>query len=482
MSSNSSASARTSTLLIVVATVILLITMGARQSTGLFVLPIIKDTGIGIASISFALAIGQFVWGAAQPVFGAMADRYGPYRMVIGGGVVFAIGAALTPYLRSEAGLMLTMGFLMAAGAGAGSFSILIGATARNLAPEKRSVAAGFINAGGSLGQFLFAPLMQAIIAAWGWASGMYAIAVAALLTIPLAFLLRERKAGGAQVARAKEDGEAASSDGNARVQASAQARDEAALHRQAAAHGRTDGAAALRGADVPEQASASARGGGVLARRSASDSTARREPSSLGEQLQIALRNPSYLFLHLGFFTCGFHVAFLVTHFPSDLQLCGLNASVAANSIALIGLFNVAGSLGAGWLGQRYRMKNLLALIYASRAVLIVIYLLMPKTAFNVYLFAGGLGLTWLATVPPTSGIIGKLFDVRYLATLFGLALLSHQIGGFLGAYLGGIAVAKTGSYQYVWYADVALALAAAALNLPIREPKPIRRLAAAT
>jgi len=425
--STSSASARQSTLLITVATLILLITMGARQSTGLFVLPIVSDTGIGIAAISLALAVGQLVWGVVQPVFGAMADRFGPHRMIIAGGIVMAIGAALTPFLRSQLGLMLTFGFLLAAGAGAGSFSILIGATARNLDPGKRSLAAGFINAGGSLGQFLFAPLMQFIIALWGWASGMYAVAIAALLTIPLALLLRTKKTGtSTQSANTTLKSETKSAAGAA----------------------------------------------------TAPDTTGR---LSLSEQLRIAMRDPSYLYLHLGFFTCGFHVAFLVTHFPNDLQMCGLTAGVAANSLALIGLFNVVGSLSAGWLGQRYRMKNLLAIIYGSRAVLIVIYLLMPKTALNVYLVAGGLGLTWLATVPPTAGIIGKLFDVRYLATLFGLALFSHQIGGFLGAYLGGVAVASTGSYQWVWYADIALALTAALLNLPIREAKPVGRVAAA-
>jgi MFS family permease len=405
---------RQTTLLIAVATVILLITMGIRQSSGLFVLPIIKDTGLGIASVSFALAVGQFVWGAMQPVLGALADQYGAHRMVIAGAVVLMFGAVLTPFIPSEAGLLLTMGFLMAAGAGAGSFSILIGATARRLSPDQRSIAAGFINAGGSMGQFLFAPLMQFIIGLWGWATGMYALAAAAFLTIPLAF--------------------------------------------------------ALRVSGSPASAS------------STRESHVSTNTPTLGEQLRISLRDPSYLYLHAGFFTCGFHVAFLVTHFPGDLQLCGLSATVAANSLALIGLFNVAGSLGAGWLGQRYRMKNLLAVIYASRAVLIVIYLLMPKTALNVYLFAGGLGLTWLATVPPTAGIIGKLFDVRYLATLFGLTLMSHQIGGFLGAWLGGIAMAKTGSYAWIWYADIALALAAALINLPIREARVMPRIAAAT
>jgi predicted MFS family arabinose efflux permease len=373
--------------------------------------------------------------------------------MIVAGGIVMALGAALTPFLKSEVGLMITFGFLLAAGAGAGSFSILIGATARNLSPDKRSTAAGFINAGGSLGQFLFAPLMQFIIAAWGWATGMYAVAVIALLTIPLAFLLRTR-------------GEAdASSQANASTPA----------------NGRTTSDVSQPGASMPARGGSQADPSNDKSRASVS-APASATPGAaltLREQLRIAARDPSYIYLSLGFFTCGFHVAFLVTHFPSDLQMCGLTAGVAANSIALIGLFNVAGSLSAGWLGQRYRMKYLLAGIYASRAALIIIYLLMPKTALNVYLFAGGLGLTWLATVPPTSGIIGKLFGVRYLGTLFGIALLSHQIGGFLGAYMGGVALKYTGSYQWVWYADVALAIAAALFNLPIREAKPMPRLA---
>jgi predicted MFS family arabinose efflux permease len=162
-----------------------------------------------------------------------------------------------------------------------------------------------------------------------------------------------------------------------------------------------------------------------------------------------------------------------LVTHLPSELQLCGLSGQVAAYSLSLIGLFNVAGSLLAGWLGQRYRMKYLLAAVYGSRALIVAIYMLMPKTAFNVYLFAAALGFTWLATVPPTAGLVGKLFGTRYIATLFGLTLVSHQVGGFLGAWLGGIALARTGSYEWIWYADIALALMAAAINLPIREAR---------
>jgi predicted MFS family arabinose efflux permease len=393
------------------AAAILLITMGARQTSGLFLIPITQSTGVSIVAMSFALAVGQFVFGAAQPIFGAIADKFGAVKVIIAGALMLALGCALTPLASSSTGLLLTMGVLSAAGAAAGSFSILIGIAAQRLPPERRSFAAGLINAGGSVGQSVFAPLVQTVIGAAGWASAMFATAFAALLTIPLVLPLR----------RSQSTGPA--------------------------------GAASL--APVPHL--------------------------TLGEQVRIALRDPSYLCLHAGFFTCGFHIAFLVTHLPNDLRLCGLGPEVAASSLMLIGLFNVAGSLCAGWLGQRYRMKYLLALIYASRALIVAVYVLMPKTALNVYLFAGALGFTWLATVPPTSGLVGKLFGTRYLATLFGLTLLSHQIGGFLGAWLGGIALAQTGNYEWIWYADITLALLAAAANLPIREARLVAQPAAA-
>jgi predicted MFS family arabinose efflux permease len=174
---------------------------------------------------------------------------------------------------------------------------------------------------------------------------------------------------------------------------------------------------------------------------------------------------------LNAGFFTCGFHVAFLITHLPGEISLCGHSAAVSAASISLIGLCNIAGSIGAGFLGRRFLMKNILAALYAARAVTIAVYLLAPKTEATFYVFACAVGFTWLATVPPTAGIVDKLFGKRYLATLFGLTFFSHQVGGFLGAWLGGLAVDGTGSFVWVWYADMALALLAAFVNIPIRE-----------
>ncbi len=391
------------------AAAIMVLTMGTRQVTGLFLSPINTATGIGVVGISFAMAVGQFVWGASQPIFGALADRWGPVSVMIAGGVTLALGFALTPFMTSEWGLIFSLGLLMSAGAGAGSFSILIGAASQRLPADQRSWAAGFINAGGSFGQFLFAPLTERAIALAGWINAMYMLAVAALLTLPLALRLRTKpsaaSAGAAAAAPAVEAG------------------------------------AMVRG--------------------------------SLREQVKVAMRDRSYLCLHAGFFTCGFHISFLLTHLPGEVALCNLPTAVSGISIAIIGLANIVGSLGVGSLGGRYRMKYLLFWMYLSRTAIILIYMVSPKTEFGFYVFAAGLGLTWLATVPPTAGLVGKLFGVRYLATLFGLTLLTHQIGGFLGAWLGGIAIDSTGTYNAMWIADAILATIAALFNLPIRESK---------
>jgi predicted MFS family arabinose efflux permease len=293
------------------------------------------------------------------------------------------------------------MGMLTAIGAGTCSFSVLLGAAAQRMPAESRGVASGIINAGGSFGQFVFAPIIQRLIQGIGWMGAMWSIALVTLLTIPLLNKL--------------------TSDTHAPVKA-----------------------------PDPE--------GGL--KKAVSD----------------ALRNPSYLLLHLGFFTCGFHIAFLVTHLPTEVGLCGLSPAVASWSLAIIGLANIAGSLYAGSCVNVYRSKYVLAVMYASRAVLIALYLVAPKTEWTFYVFAVGLGFTWLATVPPTAAIVGKLFGVRYLATLFGLTLLSHQIGGFLGAYLGGLALTINGDYQWMWWADIALSAMAALINLPIKEARIIK------
>ena len=384
---------------------ILMITMGTRQSMGLYVGPLNTDTGLGIVSISLAMAIGQFVWGAIQPIAGAFADKFGPRPVLLSGLLILVLGSALTPFVSSQLGLIVTLGLLTAIGSGACSFSVLLGAVAQRMPATSRGTASGIINAGSSFGQFVFAPIIGKLIQWVGWMNTMWAMAAVALLAIPM-------------------------------------------LNRL------TNDTHAPAAVPTPE--------GGL--KKAVSD----------------AIRNPSYLLLHLGFFTCGFHIAFLVTHLPTEVGLCGLSPTVASWSLALIGLANIVGSLFAGSCINLYRSKYVLAVMYGSRAVLIALYLVAPKTEWTFYAFAVGLGLTWLATVPPTAALVGKLFGIRYLATLFGLTLLSHQIGGFLGAYLGGLVLEAQGDYQWMWWADIALSALAALINLPIKEA-PIVKLQAA-
>ena len=395
MTTPTASSSRAAWTLMLAAAAILALTMGARMSLGLFMQPIGASTGLSIVSISFALAIGQLVWGAVQPLFGAIADQTGSVRVVVFGGLLMAAGLALAPSFSSEFGLLVCLGVMTSAGAGAGAFSILIGATSQQLPADKRAFAAGFINAGGSFGQLLFAPIVQALIAAFGWMTAAYALAASTLLSLPLA----SRLAGPSKPAAVADAG--------------------------------------------------------------------------LRAQLNIALADRSYWLLHFGFFTCGVHVAFLVTHLPGEVALCGLSPSVSGTALALVGAFNIAGSLSAGWLGQRVRMKSLLCAMYASRALFIALFMMSPRNALSVYLFAAGLGFTFLATVPPTAGLVAKLYGTRYLGTLFGLTLLSHQIGGFFGAWLGGVTISRFGDYSWMWIADMVLALIAALSCLPVREAR---------
>lgn len=412
------------------AALVLMVTMGLRMSLGLLVQPMLADTTLTITSISFAMAMMQLMWGVGQPVAGALADRFGHWPVLWSGTLLLAAGCALLPYLASPVGLTLTLGLMIAFGAAAGSFSILMSLVAREVPPARRGVASGFLNAGGSFGQFLFAPLMQAMIV-WpvlGWQGAMFVLAGVSLLTLPLCGWLAR---GGGNTPPAT----------------------------QSAADGIGQGASPA-GA-LPDGAGRSA---------------AAAVQSGLWNAVRDAFRDRSYILLHLGFFTCGFHISFLVTHLPTEVNLCGLPPSVASWSIAIIGIANVLGSVIVGWCVGHYRSKYILFWMYASRVALIALYLASSRSETVFYLFAFGLGLTWLATVPPTAALVGKLFGVRYLATLFGFTLLSHQIGGFLGAWLGGEAIVAFGDYGWMWHADMVLAGIAAVLNLPIREARVLR------
>jgi predicted MFS family arabinose efflux permease len=373
--------------------------LGIRQAQPLFISAINSNTGVGYATISLAFGIAQLMWGVAQPLAGAVADRWGPRPVMIAGALFLAVATAATPLATNAAALIVLIGILAAVGAGALGPSLLLSAANRWIPEAKRSVASGIVNAGGSFGQFTLIPFAQLLIGLVGWQPALIALGATGLAAIPLVLFL-------------------------------------------------------TRGASAP---AAALPGSGTLR-----------------QALRQAMRDPSFLLLNAGFFTCGFHVAFIATHLPGVVTLCQLPASVSAWSLALIGLFNIFGSLWIGRAIQARRMKIALAWLYFARAAIILVFVFSPKTPLVFFVFAAGIGFTYLSTVPPTVGLVAKLLGARYLATLFGVVMLSHQVGGFLGAWLGGKAFEATGSYDWMWWADIALCLFAAAIHLPIREARP--------
>ena len=380
-------------------------TMGTRQTMGLFLSPMNTATGLGVGSISLAFAFGQLWWGLTQPFAGAIADRIGTGRVLVTGVVLVALGTFITPYMSSTAGLIFSIGVLAAGGAGMAGPSVLMAATTRMVPAAQRGISTGVVNAGGSFGQFLMAPLAIGLSASMGWAGAMQVLGVLVLLALPAAWVLK----------------------GNA-----------------------------LQGAPAGQKRL-----------------TAR-------EAIAEALRLPSFWMLSAGFLVCGFHVAFLATHLPGVIAECGLPVAVGAWALAMIGLFNIFGSFGMGWAVGRWRMKSLLSLVYTVRAVAITLFLLAPKTEVTVLVFAAVMGVSFLSTVPPTAGLVAKFFGTTNMAMLFGIVMLAHQVGGFMGAWLGGRVFEATGSYNLVWTIDIALAVGAALVHLPISEKKLVRAVPA--
>ena len=371
---------------------------GVRQSVPMFFSSINNHTGLGIVAVSLAFACGQLAWGTFQPIAGAISDKYGTEKALLIGIAMCVTGTLLIPYATSQFGLIVTIGILSAGGAGFAGNSVLMSAVNRFVPPGKGGMYAGFVNAGGSVGQFIMAPMAGWLIVSSGWENGLTYIAIFCLITVPLSLLLRGKKV------------------------------------------------ALIVDPLAPP-------------------------PPNFQQSIALAFRTPSYLMLNAGFFVCGFHVAFIATHMPGVIALCGLPPTFTGWALATIGLFNIVGSLGAGWITTKIPMKQLLSYIYAARGLIVVLFLLGPKTELTVLLFAATLGLTYLSTVPPTAGLVAKMFGPKYMGTLFGIVLFTHQIGGFLGAFLGGQVYQSTGNYNWVWYMDIMLAVFAALIHLPIQE-----------
>ncbi|MFZ5555939.1 MAG: MFS transporter [Pseudomonadota bacterium] len=385
---------RTPVVVLAAAGAVLSLSLGIRHGFGLFLQPMSDAYGWGREVFAFAIALQNLVWGAAQPFTGMIADRYGAGRVVVTGGILYALGLALMGFSESGTVLGLSAGLLIGLGLSGTGFSVVYGAVGRALPPEKRSVGFGIVGAAGSFGQFAMLPVSQSLIGGLGWFNSLLVLALVALLMAPLAAALMERR-------------------------------------------------------DAPGASAVSSQ--------------------SLREALREAGAHRGFWLLCFGFFVCGFQVVFIAVHFPAFIVDQGLPVQVGMLGLALIGLFNIFGSYAAGHLGARFRRKYLLAWLYVARGAVITVFLLLPITPASVYVFSALMGVLWLSTVPLTNGLVAQIFGVKYLATLFGFVFFGHQVGSFMGVWLGGLLYDATGSYNAVWVIAIGLGAVAALLHWPI-------------
>jgi len=380
---------------------IVTLSMGVRHGFGLWLQPITQTQGWGRESFSLALAVQNLSWGVFGIFAGMLADRFGAFRVLVGGAVLYALGLAGMALSPTPLTFLLTTGVLIGAAQAGTTYAVIYGVIGRNISAERRSWAMGVAAAAGSFGQFLMVPVEGWLIASLGWQSALLALAASVLLIAPLAWGLRE----------------------------------PAAL---------TPGGA--------------------------------KREQTIWQALREAFKYPSFQLLMAGYFVCGFQVVFIGVHMPSYLKDHGLSPQVASYALALIGLFNVFGTYAAGALGQKLAKKKILAGIYLLRSVAITVFLLAPLTPTSVYVFAGVMGVLWLSTVPPTNAVVAQIFGVQHFSMLGGFVFFSHQIGSFMGVWLGGVLYDRTGSYDIVWQIAVALGVFAALINLPVKET-PIER-----
>ena len=384
---------------------ILTLSMGIRHGIGLWLQPVTQGQGWNRETFAVAIAIQNLAWGFTGIFAGMLADRFGAFRVIVGGAILYALGlvgmaVASTPFLFS-----CTAGVLIGMAQGGTTYAVIYGVIGRNVSAARRSWAMGMAAAAGSFGQFLMVPTEGFLIDSLGWKDALNVLGLATLMMAPLAWGLREAGYASAAVE-----------------------------HRE----------------------------------------------QSILQALKEAFKYPSFQLLMAGYFVCGFQVVFIGVHMPSYLKDKGLSPQVAGYALALIGLFNVFGSYAVGVLGQRMQKKNILAFIYLARAIVISLFLLAPLSAASVYIFSSVMGLLWLSTVPPTNAAVAQIFGVTHLSMLSGFVFFSHQIGSFMGVWLGGYLYDRTGSYDRVWHIAIALGILAALVNLPVKEASIIRKFLA--
>ncbi len=377
--------------------IIVTLSMGIRHGFGLWLQPITQDQGWTRQTFAFAIAIQNLSWGIFGIFAGMLADKFGAFRVLIVGAVLYALGLVGMALSPNSLVFALTAGVLIGAAQAGTTYAVIYGVIGRQIDPAKRSWAMGVAAAAGSFGQFLMVPVEGFLISSLGWQQALLVLGGAVLLIAPFAFGLREPgfAAGSAPVKR--------------------------------------------------EQ--------------------------TIMQALREAMKYPSFQLLMAGYFVCGFQVVFIGVHMPSYLKDKGLSPQVATYALALIGLFNVFGTYIAGSLGQRMSKTRILSFIYFSRAIVITVFLLVPLSPLSVYVFASVMGLLWLSTVPPTNAVVAQIFGIQHLSMLGGFVFFSHQVGSFMGVWLGGLLYDKTGSYDIVWYIAIALGVMAGLVNLPVKE-----------
>ena len=378
------------------ASALVTISLGIRQSMGLFLGPISLDLGTGRELFSLGIALQNLLWGLSSPAFGAMADRYGGWKVASLGGVLYALGLAIIAGLVSPAGLIIG-NTMIGLGLGSAGMAVALGAVSRTAPPEKRTLALGMVTSLGSFGQFALVPVAQLLILDFGWQTGMLTLTMVAGSMIAIGL--------------------------------------------------------GLRGAD---------------------SSTSMVAEASLGKTVMTALTSRDYILLTGGFFVCGLHLVFIATHLPIFLNDKGLDSSIASWALSLVGLFNIFGALFFGWLGNTMPKRIPLAMIYLARTLIIAAFISLPVTPMSALMFGAAMGFFWLGTIPLTSGLIVTFFGPRYLATLYGFVFLSHQIGSFLGAWLGGRLYDVFGNYDLMWSINLLAGIAAVVMHIAIRE-KPV-------
>jgi MFS family permease len=398
---------RTPLVIVLCGCLISLISFGPRSTFGFFLTPMTAANGWGRDVFALALAIEMLLWGAAQPFAGALADRFGAVQVLMGGAVLYVAGMIWMAYATTPLEFHLSAGVLIGLGLGGCSFALVLGAFAKLLPPEWRTIAFGAGAAAGSFGQFLFSPLAIVLIDQFGWQNTLLIFSATLLTILPLALALA-----------------------------------------------------------VPRTAS------GQVSRMPAGQ--------SVTQALAEALGHRSYVLLMLGYFTCGFQLFFITVHLPAYLVDRGLSAAIGGWTIAVIGLFNIVGSVASGYIANLMPKRFLLSAIYFSRSLAILVFILLPPSPVVTLIFGGVMGLLWLSTIPPTSALVAIMFGNRWLTMLLGLAFFSHQVGGFLGVWLGGVLFERTGSYDVIWWGTIFFGIASAIINLPIVE-KPVPRPAAA-